>query len=118
MRAYRAVFLLAVFFTLCMPLKGNCATISEREAPRGMTDLMEAARKGDSQAIQTLLDNGADIHARDKYDNTALLIAVLADRNQDIQLLLDNKAVIHAQKQGGTALMLAATRGHSQAIKT
>ena len=66
MRTSRAVFLLAVFFTLCMPLKGNCANISEREAQRDMTDLMEAARKGDNQTIHLLLDNGADIHARDK----------------------------------------------------
>ena len=90
MRAYRAVFLLAVFFTLCMPLKGDCATISEREAPRGMTDLMEAARKGDSQAIQTLLDNGANINTRDMNGMTALDLA-RDQQHGDVVTLLERK---------------------------
>ena len=73
MRGSRIVFLLVAFFILCAPLKGNCANISERDAKRGVTALMAAARDGDSQAIQTLLGNGADINARAKNGMTALM---------------------------------------------
>lgn len=87
MRASRAVFLLAVFFTLCMPLKGNCANISEREAQRGMTVLMFAAGRGHSQAVQTLLDNKADINMQDKDGRTALMWVSSQNHKDAVKLL-------------------------------
>ena len=133
MRGSRIVFLLVAFFILCAPLKGNCANISERDAKRGVTALMAAARDGDSQTIQTLLDNKAGINMQDKNGRTALMVALTALRgpniltllndheptpNQAIQILLDNGVDINAQdKDGLTALMMAVEHGPIQAVK-
>lgn len=87
MKAYRAVFLLAMFFTLCMPLKGDCATISEREAPRGMTDLMVAAGSGHSQAVKILLENKASLHAITNNGFTALDFARNQNHTDIVKLL-------------------------------
>ncbi len=80
---------------------------------------MLAASKGHVQAIQRLLDNKADIHARDKDGQTALMFAALLDVYvQAIQVLLDNRADIHARdKDGWTALMFAAFNGNNSAIE-
>ncbi len=118
MKVSCVVFLYTLFVALCMPLKVNCANISKLNAEKGVTALMAAARDGDSKTIQTLLDNGADIHAQDNFSMTPLMAAALMWQSQAIQALMDNKADIHAQdKDGATALMIAAVMGHSQAIQ-
>jgi Ankyrin repeats (3 copies) len=42
-------------------------------------DLHEAARSGDVARVKELLDQGADVDARDRWDNTPLLLACFSE---------------------------------------
>ena len=52
-----------------------------------MTALMWAAIIGYSQAAQTLLDSGADLHVRDKKGRTALVLARSQHNTDAVKLL-------------------------------
>lgn len=59
----------------------------------GNTPLMLAARSGKSSpVVQLLLGNRADVHARNVYGVTALIIAASSDDVETVQLLLDRGA--------------------------
>ena len=59
----------------------------------GNTPLMLAARNGmSSPVVQLLLGNRADVHARNLYGVTALMIAASTDDVETVQLLLDRGA--------------------------
>ena len=62
------------------------------------------------EAVKEKITQGADINARDKHGNTALMLAACYNDNlQIIKLLLDEGADINARdKDSGTALMFAA----------
>lgn len=69
----------------------------------------EVAVMGDLPLLQTMLSHGADIHARAKYNTTALHCAVTLRERFRVDLLLQNGADINAQETGGmTPLMLSA----------
>jgi ankyrin repeat protein len=53
----------------------------------GRTALMRAAHHGSADNVKTLLDMGADVHAYDLWDVTALIMATARGRD-DIVLLL------------------------------
>jgi ankyrin repeat protein len=98
------------------------ARIEDREKRRGLkTPLQVAADEGDMEAIQLLLDHGADINSPpgDEFGRTALQAATSA-RNPDpriIQLLLSHGADVNARparKGGVTALQGAAISGDLQ----
>jgi ankyrin repeat protein len=61
--------------------------------------------------VQLLLDNDADIEAKDNNGKTALLWAAERGRKPVVQLLLDEDADIEAKDNNGkTALLWAAER--------
>lgn len=74
---------------------------------------LSTCRWGKERLAQLSLDCGADIDARDNFDNTALMLAA-RDRNIEIvKMLLNNNANINAQDRSGmTALMFAVHKGH------
>ena len=56
-------------------------------------ELLDASRKGDTNRIKQLIENGADINFRDhKSKRTALLEAIESDRLDNVKVLLDNGA--------------------------
>ena len=66
--------------------------------PRGSAVLMCAAKSGDPETVKLLLDKGADVNARGKYGQTALMEA--ADwREQlkyiDVQALRSGDSEMH-----------------------
>src|SRR6516165_6812560 len=52
----------------------------QHEAKMIAVDLVAAIRNGDAQAIRKLLDDGADVNARDVESNTPLILASLYAR--------------------------------------
>ncbi|HEV3025836.1 MAG TPA: ankyrin repeat domain-containing protein, partial [Pirellulales bacterium] len=117
-----AVFLLAgsvlgvVFFLLAgspqLPSSSprTVRTGDQREAKPIATELVTAIRNADTQVVRNLLDNGADVNARDAEGNTPLILASFYASPECVGLLLENGADVNtASKAGATALIRAAT---------
>src|SRR6516165_7053994 len=75
-----------------------------------VAELVTAIRNADEQAIRKLLDNGANVNARDAEGNTPLILASFYATPQCLELLMERGADVNAaNKAGGTALIRAAT---------
>lgn len=83
------VFAGGLFMTFKALEKFNFSEAFEIE---GMTPLMEAASENDTEAISTLLDEGADINEADSEGSTALHWAVYSGYYDAAALLLENGA--------------------------
>ncbi len=74
---------------------------------RQITPLMYAAGMGSIEAMQMLLDRGADVNAQNAFGQTALMWCATDARK--VKLLLDRGADVNkTARSGRTALMLAA----------
>ena len=82
------------------------------------SDLITAAKTGDIQGVQLLLDQGVDLEAVDlEMKATALDIAARIGQAAMVQLLLDKGANIEARnKNGGTPLITAAFWRRSEIV--
>ena len=81
-------------------------------------ELIDAARKGDINRIKKLLDKGADVNAKDKDGETALMAAALRGHTEIVQFLLNKGADVNAKRNDGTtALMAAAREGHTETVR-
>src|SRR6516165_6588744 len=73
-------------------------------------DLFTAIRNADAQAIRKLLDNGADVNAREAEGNTPLILASFYASSECLELLIEKGANVNAaNKAGATPLIRAAT---------
>lgn len=80
--------------------------------------LHDAAKKGDVNEINRLLDQGAAIAELDDAGEPALLTAALAGQVDVVKLLLDRGADINHRNKGGlTALHAAAYGGHVDVVR-
>ena len=81
-----------------------------REATAIAADLVTAIRDADAHAVSKLIDNGADVNARDVEANTPLILASFYASPKCVALLLEKGADVNAiNKAGVTALVRAAT---------
>ncbi|KAI9893551.1 MAG: hypothetical protein M1814_006347 [Vezdaea aestivalis] len=88
------------------------------EGGRFCFPLIAASIKNHKEIVKLLLENGADIHAKGNYGETALHEAASRGHEAIIKLLLENGADIHAKSDyGETALHKATSRGHEAIIK-
>ena len=75
--------------------------------------ILEAARRGQTDALRTLISSGANIAAKDDDGSTALLLAASAGKIETANVLLSAHADVNAEnKLGQRPLMAAAARGY------
>ena len=90
-RKYLIKYLIIVGFVSIL----SCATNINKN---GWTVLMMAAWRGDSKAVQALLDKGADVNEKDIYGTTALMMAAENGHTETVQVLLDKGAEENAKR--------------------
>ena len=85
---------------------------------RGRTPLMAAVQSRKPEAIRFLIDNGADVNARDQLQGTALVRAAGSFGDlESVQVLLSAGAEVNVQdKNGMTPLMWAARWGDAPRV--
>lgn len=70
--------------------------------------LIEAIRSGDAGRVKSLLEQGAEVNARDAYGATALMVAAHSGKLEMVNLLLAAGAEVDAKDElGWTALIKA-----------
>lgn len=105
-------------FLLCVLALSSAARAADLS-----TSLLTAAADGKTAEVQTLLEKGAPVDARDKKDRTPLMLAAQHGRAETVRLLLAKGAHADARdRMGYTAYALAifapAGRGnHEEALK-
>jgi ankyrin repeat protein len=84
----------------------------------GSTALMMAANWGHPEVARLLLDNGADVNARNHFGTTALAAAVLKGYLEVTKILLDKEADPNEQDCWGLPILSRAVlRGYPEAVK-
>jgi uncharacterized protein len=75
----------------------------------------DAIKRGDVQIVFDLLGRGTDVDARDRYGQTALMLAAHAGYREVVQTLIAHRANLNlTAKFGLSALMLAIVAGHEE----
>jgi uncharacterized protein len=75
--------------------------------------LLKAAKKGSLEDVKTLLEKGADLHAKDQNGLTVLVYAVLSGNVELVKHLVNRGAGVNARDEdGSTALMVASRLGN------
>jgi ankyrin repeat protein len=77
-----------------------------------------AVHSGDVDQVRHLIREGVDINSRDRYGQTALMIAARNGQSSLVQFLVDHSADLnHTAKYHLTALMLAVVNGHPEIVR-
>ncbi|MGZ8192504.1 MAG: ankyrin repeat domain-containing protein [Methylobacter sp.] len=73
-----------------------------------------AIKRGDIRLVLDLLEQGANVDARDRYGQTALMLAVHGGYREVVETLIAHGANLNiTAKFGLSALMLALVAGHA-----
>lgn len=75
----------------------------------------DAIKRGNLEIVLDLLARGIDVDARDRYGQTALMLAAHAGHREVVEILVAHRANVHiTAKFGLSALMLALVAGHEE----
>lgn len=78
----------------------------------------DAIRRGDVQIVRALLEQGTDVDARDRYGQTALMLAAHAGHREVVEILIAHRVDLNiTAKFGLSALMLALIAGHEEVAR-
>jgi len=81
--------------------------------------LITAARNGDLETIQKLIDAGFDVDCELKYSATALMLAAARGQDEVCKMLIKAGAKVNRRNRfGATPLLEATEKGHLQVMKT
>jgi len=84
----------------------------------GGTPLMIAADKGDTNTVNALLANGANVNGANVTGRNALMAAADGGRLEVVKLLLEKSAEINeVTREGKTALIFAAQKGQFKVVQ-
>lgn len=76
-------------------------------------DWENAIKHNDLHAVHDLLGRGEDVNSRDRYGQTALMLAAHAGHRRIVEILIAHRAKLdNTAKFGLSALMLAVVAGH------
>ena len=98
-----------------IPQDGNFTLPREQQGAEAK--LMDAARRGDIDAVKQLLKDGASPNIGDYWRDTPLVEAARQDHLELAQILLDAGAVPDAKGRGYTPLGLAAKNGNVRLVE-
>jgi len=88
------------------------------EYEHGHTALMRAALDGNTERVEELIYQNADINQRDDNGRTALMFAAINTHYETVKVLLESGADVNAESnRGGTALMAAASAGDLRIVQ-
>ena len=82
----------------------------EQESLLGTTALYDAAQKGFTDVVETLLLNGANIDTTDSDNNTPLIAAVFEGHQETMNMLLKHHAELDHRNSKGLTPLIAAER--------
>ena len=78
----------------------------------------DAINRGDVRDVCDLLDQGANVNARDRHGQTALMLAAHAGHREVVEALIARRADVNiTAKYGLSALMLAVVAGHEEVAR-
>lgn len=78
----------------------------------------DAIKRGDVRTIRDLLKEGSDVDARNRYGQTALMLAAHAGYGEVVEILIAHQANLNiTAKFGLSALMLAIIAGHTEVAR-
>lgn len=109
----RRIFTFAGVFA-CLPARAQ-----DRPGERPVDGaLRAAAERNDLAAFESLIQQGADVNARDAQQDSAFLIAARNGHTRLVRVALATGADIRAlNRYGSTALMGPAYRGHVETVR-
>ena len=93
-------------------------SVASLAAPVGDLELLEAVRKGDREAVRSLVQQRADVNAAQPDGSTALAWAVHRDDAEMVDLLIRAGANVNAENElGVTPLSLACANGSASMVQ-
>ena len=99
--------------TIAAVLVVGCGPPSNPKADRA---LLDAAKKGNIEAVKQAIDDGADLNTKGRYGATPLQDAAFRGHQEIVELLIVEGANVKSEN-GVTPLHTAALNGHKEVVE-